>query len=525
MHGDFSRVTFDPARHFSAVLAQQGRVQLDSELNEAACLMLHYLRQLAVDLIGPAGVPLDPRVQGDKGGFLIDPVSTSSPPDVSISPGRMYVDGIMLQNEPLDRGASPTYWTQPDGFLDQDVSTDQLPSAPFLVYVRVWEQLITAVEDPGIREIALGDFGPDTSARSRVVWQVAARASGGGDATAAWQNWLNALYLPKARLKARATRPDDADTNVCDVAPDARYRGPENQLYRVEVHNDGLPGAGTTKAPRGTFKWSRENASVAFPVDSVSGADVTVASLGRDGKLGLEVDDWVEVVDQAYAARLADDGPQRPVPPLNRVVAVDVENRVVTLNGPPGGSIWPGLGTDSSRRPLLRRWDHRSTASSDSGDLKVTADGALPIVSGTWIDLEDGVQVLFQPDPVQAKLPFKYRRGDYWLIPARTIPGDVLWPQDADGPAARPPDGVDYQYTPLASLSAAGERTDLRKTFSARTADAAAAPPAGGPQPAGPKAANATAENERSAAGAPTPGPPARAKGTKRGKRAAQNET
>ena len=524
MHGDFSRVTFDPARHFSAVLSQQGRVQLDSELNEAACLMLHYLRQLAADLIGPAGVPLDPRVPGDKGGFLIDPVSGSSPPDVSIAPGRMYVDGIMLQNEPLDRGASPTYWSQPDAFLDQDVSTDQLPSAPFLVYVRVWEQLITAAEDPGIREIALGDFGPDTSARSRVVWQVDARASGDGDATAAWQNWLNALYFPKARLRARAKRPDDADTNVCDVAPDARYRGPENQLYRVEVHNDGLPGAGTTKAPRGTFKWSRENGSVVFSVDSVSGAEVTVASLGRDGKLGLEVDDWVEVVDQAYAARLADDGPQRPVPPLNRVVAVDVENRVVTLDGPPGGSIWPGLGTDSSRRPLLRRWDHRSTASSDSGDLTVTADGALPVVPGTWIDLEDGVQVLFQPDPVQAKVPFKYRRGDYWLIPARTIPGDVLWPQDTSGPAAQTPDGVQYHYAPLASLPPAGGRTDLRKTFNARTADMAAAP-AGGTQPAGPEAARATAENEESPAGAPTPRPPATAKGTKSGKRAAPKGT
>jgi hypothetical protein len=167
MHGDFSRVTFDPARHFSAVLSQQGRVQLDSELNEASYLMLRYLRQLAADLIGPAGVPLDPRVPGDKGGFLIDLVSGSSPADFSISAGRMYVDGILLENE-----TASDYWSQPDGFLYQDASSDQLPALPYLVYVRAWEQLITAVEDPDIREIGLGDFGPDTSARSRVVWQV-----------------------------------------------------------------------------------------------------------------------------------------------------------------------------------------------------------------------------------------------------------------------------------------------------------------------------------------------------------------
>jgi hypothetical protein len=132
------------------------------------------------------------------------------------------------------------------------------------------------------------------------------------------------------------------------------------------------------------------------------------------------------------------------------------------------------------------------------------------------------VQVFFQPDPKQVKSPFRYRRGDYWLIPARTIPGDVLWPKDATGPAARPPDGVNYYYAPLASLPQAGDPTDLRKTFSGRTADAAAAPPAGGPQSAGPKAAKATAENEPSAADAPTPGPPATAKGTKPGEREAR---
>ncbi len=39
MKGDFSRQTFDPTRHYSGVLAQQGRVQTDADWNEkvAAC--------------------------------------------------------------------------------------------------------------------------------------------------------------------------------------------------------------------------------------------------------------------------------------------------------------------------------------------------------------------------------------------------------------------------------------------------------------------------------------------------------
>ena len=56
MYGDFSRVTFAPERHYLAVLVQQGRVQLDADANENTAILLHHLRTLAADLIGP-GVP------------------------------------------------------------------------------------------------------------------------------------------------------------------------------------------------------------------------------------------------------------------------------------------------------------------------------------------------------------------------------------------------------------------------------------------------------------------------------------
>ena len=36
---------------------QQGRVQLDADWNEQADILLHYLRTLAADLIGPFGGP------------------------------------------------------------------------------------------------------------------------------------------------------------------------------------------------------------------------------------------------------------------------------------------------------------------------------------------------------------------------------------------------------------------------------------------------------------------------------------
>ena len=51
MKGDFTRDTFTPGKHFSRVLAQQGRVTVDADSNEQAAILLHYLRTLTRDLI------------------------------------------------------------------------------------------------------------------------------------------------------------------------------------------------------------------------------------------------------------------------------------------------------------------------------------------------------------------------------------------------------------------------------------------------------------------------------------------
>jgi len=59
MKGDFSRVTFDVTKHFSRVLMQQGRVQLDADWNEQTAILLHFLQSLAEDLIGEHGGPAD----------------------------------------------------------------------------------------------------------------------------------------------------------------------------------------------------------------------------------------------------------------------------------------------------------------------------------------------------------------------------------------------------------------------------------------------------------------------------------
>lgn len=58
MKADLSRDTFNAHKHFSRVLSQQGRVQLDADANEQASILLHYIRTVVADLVGPHAAPV-----------------------------------------------------------------------------------------------------------------------------------------------------------------------------------------------------------------------------------------------------------------------------------------------------------------------------------------------------------------------------------------------------------------------------------------------------------------------------------
>jgi hypothetical protein len=464
MHADLSRSTFRPERHYSAVVAQQGRVQLDADLNEQTAIQLHQARTLAADLIGPHGGPRD------AAGFRIEYVGGKHEIDtLLIHGGRYYVDGILCDadrpapgvpvpdEESEESAPEPpahwTYWDQPDGFRDPEKPGDRLPSpaqSPFVVYLNVWERSVTAAEDPALREVALGAAMPDTAARVKVVWQVlplslAALEIEETDPSkevvrAAFTRWAQRRSAPSARLAARSERPDHADEDPCLVKPDARYRGLENQLYRVEVHEGG-------EAKDATFKWSRENGSVVFPVDELDGTWVQLASLGHDDKLDLDVGDHVEFVDTAYASRL------EPLP-LLRVEELDLPGRRVRLSAEPA----PGVGRLAHLNPYLRRWDHHG-GPKRKGRTTALRGGAVPVTEGEWLPLEDGVEVYFAKGGT-------YRTGDHWIVPARTATGSVEWPVDpARRPLLRGPAGIARHFAPLALIKGEGSAVDLRLAF------------------------------------------------------------
>jgi hypothetical protein len=430
MQGDYSRVTFDPRRNFSMVLMQQGRVLLDADYNEQTAILLHYLRQLAADVIGPHGGPAN-----DLGFEIILDGSTTKINNLSIGRGRYWVDGFLCGNEAIVK------------YTDEQKSTVTALGVPLLAYLDVWERHITAVEDPRIRESALG--GPDTSARAQVVWQVRFVTLKNGEAGApqtpldclhfeSSAQWQLIIANPNNGMLTASTDQGTPPTTPCITSPDARYRG-ENQLYRVEIHQGG-------DATKATFKWSRENASVVFPIESVADTLVTVEHLGRDDRDSLDIGDFVEVVDDtSLVAQSA--APDQ----LFEVIDIDTTELIVKLKGE------PKAGGDSTKHPFLRRWDQQQGTAKGS-DLLV--GGAVKIDEGKPLDLEDGIQIRFEPANAT------YRRSDYWLIPARAT-GDIEWPLDQhDKPVPQPPRGVDHHYAPLAIVVAnpAGvlSVTDLR---------------------------------------------------------------
>jgi hypothetical protein len=425
MRGDFTRLFNNRENGYSRLLLQQGRVLIDSDFNEAQDIIAQAVRTLAEVVIGPHG--------GEPGAFLISAAERET--DFNIGRGRYYVQGVLTES------------TGDVTYLGQFDDERELPQGAYLAYLDVWEQQVTSLEEPGIREVALG--GPDTATRARVRWQVRLMPMREPPQEETIEEWLAARAIPSTTALMRArTRPAEDEEDPCITAPDSRYRGAENQLYRVEIHagNVDHDGQGIDREP--TIKWSRENGSVVYPVED--GPDVsddgtvtfTLAHLGRDdGRFGLSPGDWVEYLNDSYI-RYEEAGP------LLQVQMVDRVTRQVTAVAPEGTKFKTGS------YPLLRRWDHKSEAE----------DGAVPVSAcgpEGWLELEDHIEICFDVNAGD-----QYRTGDYWLIPARTVTGDIIGPRDENDkalPAAAR--GVTHYYAPLARISINGDGLAIEEQY------------------------------------------------------------
>lgn len=408
--------------HYRMVNMQQGRVQIDADWNEQNKIQFHYEKEYLKDLIGKSGT------LAKDNGFAISPSGS----EFLIGPGHYYVDGILCENE-----KSVEYSKQLDVLQQSTFVT-----APYLVYLDVWERHITHLDDPYIREQALGNV--DTATRTKIVWQVKTlnASSLGSDKCKIWQNALGKIdQRTTGTLEARA-KPSPESNDRCSLYETAGYTRLENQLYRIEVHDSG--NLGTAK-----FKWSRENGSVVSRITKYESGDrLVIAKRGKDEQLDFKNDDWVEIADDLNELH--------GLP--GTLAKVKVDDTTITYSDVLGKSIGePNY--PLSRNPKIRRWE--SINDNPLIDLS-TAD------PDGYVELEDGVQVKLGDG--------YYRTGDYWLVPARTRQGKVEWPIGSnDKPLALGPAGIVHHYAPLALLEYSkndkkfADKMDLRSFFSSLT--------------------------------------------------------
>jgi hypothetical protein len=316
--------------------------------------------------------------------------------------------------------------------------------------------VVGPLDDPYLLEPALN--GLDTTLRTQVVWQVGMHPLTQGfnpkapdwaglraEGQALVGRWRD---QPRGRLKIRLEGPAADSGRRSRPVQTGQFRGPENLLYRVEVHRGGPAG-------EARFKWSRENGMRLLPLASLEGKVAHVLPGARDEAGRLVRGTWVELCDRAD--RLLGRGRD-----MARVEEVDQASGRIVLSDEPG----EGVAFRSGERGdmAVRRWDHLE----GRGGAPAGPDG-IAVVEGTgeahWFDLEDGIQIQFEPS---ANEPHAYRAGDHWLIPARTADeGTLLRSQ-----APQPPDGVEHVYAPLALyVPQSGEViADYRPSFQSLTA-------------------------------------------------------
>ncbi len=431
MAGDYSRKTHDPRKRFASVLMQQGRVQVDADWNEQAAIVLDRARRQARDTFGRAAVSRFSTIEAFRIGIIAGP-----PRDLSIAPGRMYVEGLLAEAFASD-GTPISYLKQP--FLPDPPALPASGGAN--VFLDVWQREVTWVEDPALLDVALG--GVDTAARLQTVWQV--RVAGVRQAACGID--LDALFPPSpARLTTRAVAPP-APEDPCLIAPKTGYRGLENRLYRVEVHV-----GGATAAAR--FKFSRDNASVRSPVTGMrneirGGKEVTILTvtrIGRDPGLRISAGDWVEITDEHRFLNL-ESGVMAQVaePPLEEQGADGFAVVLDRAIPPAGGRAFAtNAAGHAERRTRVIRWDQAAPRNT------LDANGLMSLAGG-MIELEEGVEVDFTLEGAGAQ----YRSGDYWVFAARTADASV------ETLTAAPPKGPVHHVAQLAAIGNIAGNDDI----------------------------------------------------------------
>lgn len=358
--------------------------------------------------------------------------------------GHYHADGLRVE-QPADvkfpEGAFP--WTGGGSRPAVPVPTSS-SGAAVIAYLEAREQLVTAVDAPGLREAALG--GPDTTVRTRAQGVVKlARVEGSvpaEDLDAAVAHAFRNVSVESGRLQvtsaAAATSPDP-----CALPPAAGYAGADHRLYRFEVHQGGSPGASGA-----SIKWSKNNGSELAGVDAVvspSRVRLTQDIGLRDGDLLEITSAYEELWDGDVARVVVTAGAETfHAPPrvagLLFAVRTTAHPREFTLHDPVTmvGASLSGPTADGAARQA-RRWD---------GLLRTDPD-TMGGPATTSFALGDGITVELSGS--------SFAPGAWWEYEARAGASGL----GESWPSPREPHGPERIFAPLARFEYASDITPM----------------------------------------------------------------
>ena len=508
MRADITRSTYRPAKRFSGVRMQQGRVQLDADWNEQLDIQAHLDRTMTVDVVGPCGVP------ETGGGFQV--AVSADGKDLDVSAGRIYVDGILCEN--FCEAAAVTAIDN-QGITLANLLLDGVPlaegqwlevavpvqgQAPNLTQVQVKSidgntghiTFVTAgnyqgVTDATARRIVTYLTQPDLPAPPHLVagppasidladgdylayldvWHrgltahedpsLLEQALGGPDTAyrskTIWQVRLMQITSAQGPIACGVEFPDwDAFATRQPGALAARAKAPDQQS-----------GDPLCLLPPGSKYNGLENQLYRVEIHTPGALGTATFKWSRENgsvearwhslsgseiKVDSTGRDSVLGFNGAGSIELVDDSAElasspNPIGLIKGYMVADDTTLVLPNTVNP---VMPDLRLN----PRVRRWENQHEVPT----------------SAAWIPLERGVEVQFSDTGAF------YNSGDYWLIPARTPSGteagDVDWPVDEIGTALlKPPDGIRHHYCRLALVHVKtkaftiGAADDCRLTF------------------------------------------------------------
>ncbi len=432
MGSDRARVSYDPGRKWRRLVAQQGRVTVEADWNEAASIDAERDRAATLDIVGPVGTP---------GGYAVTATAgspgSSTPGDLTVGPGTLYLGGERLDlDAPVDLANQPDWLDQAtDTLWVAPVPSPPAPVANELVYLLAIEQEVSALEDPALSDVALG--GPDTMQRLRILQHFVRWPTQCGNCTAAWLEIEAAWETIGLNLDAASMRLDSTAAlqvgfateppppSPCEPAATSGYLGAENQLIRVQITS--IDSAGVP-----TIVWGYDDATFLYQLvpaapDGNGNLVLSLAEPPVDSYHYPATGQAVELLSDAASLTSGSTGSTSTstsddiaaasgiVSPLTQ--GYDPSTRTVAIAGP----LPPGY--SGTQQLYLRAWQ-----------------GAAPAAAGTPVELTalgaaTGVTVTLTPTGG----PF--HPGDFWRFALRPSVPNLIYParicasaQNPDGP-------------------------------------------------------------------------------------------